>query len=134
MASTIQKESSAFNIVIATPDKVPRVCRGRIHANWSPFRSQISAMPINLSIKNAPDDVVARLRQRARRHRRSLQGELLSIVEAAARDEITASPSSILTEVRGLELSTPGDAATIIRADREHRALERAALARPTIR
>ena len=91
-------------------------------------------MPVNLSIKNAPDDVVARLRQRAKRHRRSLQGELLSIVEAAARDEITASPASILTEARGLGLSTPGDAAMIVRADRKRRAPEQTALARPAIR
>jgi plasmid stability protein len=38
---------------------------------------------MNLSIKNAPDDVVARLRARAARNHRSLQGELRAIVEAA---------------------------------------------------
>jgi plasmid stability protein len=37
----------------------------------------------NLSIKNAPDDVVARLRAQAKRHHRSLQGELLNILEVA---------------------------------------------------
>lgn len=78
-------------------------------------------MPVNLSIKNAPDDVVMRLRRRAKRHRRSLEGELLSIVEAAARDEIAATPAAILAEVRALGLSTPGDAAMIIRADRDRR-------------
>ncbi|HUZ12673.1 MAG TPA: Arc family DNA-binding protein [Caulobacteraceae bacterium] len=41
----------------------------------------------NLSIKNAPDAVIERLRRRAQRHHRSLQGELLAIVEAAARDD-----------------------------------------------
>ena len=40
-------------------------------------------MPVNLSIKNAPDHIVARLRERARRHHRSLQGELLAIIENA---------------------------------------------------
>ena len=44
-------------------------------------------MPVNLSIKNTPDDVAERLRRRAARNRRSLQGELLAIVEAAARDD-----------------------------------------------
>ncbi len=34
----------------------------------------------NLSIKNVPEYVVAKLRQRAVNHRRSLQGELLDIV------------------------------------------------------
>ena len=38
-------------------------------------------MSVNLSIKNAPDDVVARLRERASRNHRSLQGELMAIIE-----------------------------------------------------
>ncbi len=38
-------------------------------------------MPVNLSIKSAPDEVVDLLRLRAKRNHRSLQGELLSILE-----------------------------------------------------
>jgi plasmid stability protein len=38
-------------------------------------------MPVTLSIKNARDDMVQRLRERARRNHRSLQGEMLSILE-----------------------------------------------------
>jgi len=38
-------------------------------------------MPASLSIKNVPDDVVERLRARAARNRRSLQGELLDLIE-----------------------------------------------------
>lgn len=41
-------------------------------------------MPVNLSIKDVPDDLAERLRQRAQRHHRSLQGELMAIVEQAA--------------------------------------------------
>jgi plasmid stability protein len=44
-------------------------------------------MPVNLLIENAPDDVVERLRQRAKLHRRSLEGELLAIIESAVLDE-----------------------------------------------
>jgi plasmid stability protein len=44
-------------------------------------------MPVNLSIKNAPDAVVERLRQRAKRNHRSLQGELMAIIEDAATQE-----------------------------------------------
>ena len=47
---------------------------------WSYNRT----MPVNLSIKNVPDKVVERLRERARRHHRSLQGELLEVVAKAA--------------------------------------------------
>ncbi len=41
-------------------------------------------MSVNLSIKDVPDDVAERLRRRAASNHRSLQGELLSIVEQAA--------------------------------------------------
>lgn len=46
-------------------------------------------MPVNLSVKNVPDALAERLRARAERNRRSLQRELLSILEAAT-DERTA--------------------------------------------
>ncbi len=47
-------------------------------------------MAVTLSIKNAPDDVVDKLRKRAVRNHRSLQGELMSILEAAAYAEHSA--------------------------------------------
>ncbi|MDX1555905.1 MAG: Arc family DNA-binding protein [Xanthomonadales bacterium] len=37
----------------------------------------------NLSIKNVPGDIVARLHQRAAANHRSMQGELLALVTAA---------------------------------------------------
>ena len=78
-------------------------------------------MPINLSIKNAPDDIVQRLRRRAERHHRSLQGELLAIIEAAVQEERGLSPRELLAEVRRLGLSTSAEAAAILRADRDRR-------------
>jgi plasmid stability protein len=78
-------------------------------------------MPLNLSIKNAPDRVVQRLRERAERHHRSLQGELLAIVEAAVQDYRPATPADILAEVRRLGLHTPNEATALVRADRDSR-------------
>ena len=43
-------------------------------------------MPISLSIKNVPDALAARLRERAERNHRSLQGELMAILEGALND------------------------------------------------
>ena len=37
----------------------------------------------NLSVKDVPDDLAERLRQRAARNHRSLQGELMAILEQA---------------------------------------------------
>jgi plasmid stability protein len=74
---------------------------------------------INLSIKNAPDEVVRRLRRRAERHHRSLQGELLAIIEEAVQTDEELSPREVLAEVRRLGLSTASDSTAMIRADRE---------------
>ncbi|HSQ71260.1 MAG TPA: Arc family DNA-binding protein [Rubrivivax sp.] len=50
-------------------------------------------MGVNLSIKDVPEAVAERLRQRAVRNHRSLQGELMALVERAAAEE-AASPTA----------------------------------------
>lgn len=86
-----------------------------------PVWSHYGTVRVNLSIKNAPELVVRRLQERARRHHRSLQGELLAIIEAAASEADPATPSEILAEVRRLGVNTPSEAAALIRADRDGR-------------
>jgi antitoxin FitA len=78
-------------------------------------------MPVNLSIKNAPDDVVHRLRERAQRNHRSLQGELLAIVEdaVAVTPRMTLTLAELAAEVRRLGISSPSEAAAMIREDRD---------------
>jgi len=44
----------------------------------------------NLSIKNVPESLLGQLRERASRHHRSLQGELMALLSAAV--EAPASP------------------------------------------
>lgn len=44
-------------------------------------------MYVTLTIKNVPNQVAERLRQRAKVHHRSLQGELLSIIDQVANEE-----------------------------------------------
>lgn len=78
-------------------------------------------MPVNLSIKNAPDDIVSRLRARAEQNHRSLQGELLAILEEAVRKEPVLSVEEVLSEVSRLGLQTGSDSADLIRADRDAR-------------
>jgi antitoxin FitA len=79
-------------------------------------------MPVNLSIKNAPDDVVAELRLQAQRNHRSLQGELLAIIEDAVRRPTRLrTPDEVLAEVRRLGLNTPAESAEIVRSDRDRR-------------
>ena len=79
------------------------------------------AMPVNLSIKNVPDEIAARLRRRAARSHRSLQGELMAILERAVRDEDRLTPAEALQRVRELGIETPEEAAEILRSERDRR-------------
>ena len=78
-------------------------------------------MSLNLSIKNAPEEIVKKLRDRAKRHHRSLQGELLAIIEESVQFEERLSPDEVLKEVRRLNLRTPSESVKLIRADRNSR-------------
>jgi plasmid stability protein len=79
-------------------------------------------MPVTLSIKNAPDEVVARLRARAARNHRSLQGELMAIIESAAAEPGAPDLATLRARVRALGLSSgSGESAAIIRAARDNR-------------
>jgi len=77
-------------------------------------------MAVNLSIKNAPEEMVEALKARAKRHHRSLQGELMVILEAAAQENRLA-PEDVLRESRHLALPSQEEAADMIRKDRDDR-------------
>ncbi len=78
-------------------------------------------MPANLSVKNVPDELMERLRQRAARHHRSLQGELMAIIEESVRSNEHLTPEKLLAQVRNLGLRTASESVKMIRADREAR-------------
>lgn len=96
-------------------------CRG---ANWLLNSSEAEAirMPVNLSIKHAPDELVAKLKMRAKQNHRSLQGELLVILEeAAARPLRRLTAMELLQEVQKLGFETPSESVEIIRKMRDGR-------------
>lgn len=74
-------------------------------------------MPVTLSIKNVPDEVAAQLRARARRSHRSLQGELLVILEEAVSSE-KLTVSQLRRRVEEMGLRTGPEAQAIIRETR----------------
>lgn len=76
-------------------------------------------MPVTLSVKNVPDKLAERLRQRAASHHRSLQGELLAILEEAAQPTLTI--DDLAEKVKTLGLRTPANSVAIIRAMRDGR-------------
>ncbi len=77
-------------------------------------------MPVNLSIKDVPDDIAQRLRERAKRNHRSLQGELMAIVEAAApAPKPRIDPRELLERARALGPESASESADIVRATRD---------------
>lgn len=78
-------------------------------------------MPVNLSIKNVPDDLAERLRKRAALGHRSLQGELMAILEEAVASTGRLSPREALARVRAMGIRTAVESAAMIRADRRAR-------------
>ena len=78
-------------------------------------------MPVNLSVKNVPDHIAAQIRRRAAKHHRSLQGELVAILEETVAEKKMFTPSEFLEELRAIGLKTPAEAAKIIRKERDAR-------------
>ena len=77
-------------------------------------------MPVTLSIKNVPDQLAEKLRTRAARRHRSLQGELLAILEETVSPR-RASPGELLKSLKASGLTTPAEATRMIRTDRDAR-------------
>lgn len=78
-------------------------------------------MPVNLSIKNVPDELADRLRRRADAAHRSMQGELMAILEAALEDRPPMRPGEILARLDTLDLRTGREAADDVRRERDAR-------------
>ena len=75
---------------------------------------------MNLSIKNVPENLVEQLRIRAKRNHRSLQGELLNILELTVRPQ-RLNMNNVRNRLEILDFQTGEDAAIMIREDRDGR-------------
>ncbi len=80
-----------------------------------------TTMPtVSLSIKNVPEDLADSLRERAARHHRSLQGELMHILETAVRPQ-PFQASALWRQIQALGLTTPEESTRFVREDRDTR-------------
>jgi plasmid stability protein len=75
-------------------------------------------MSASLSIKDVPESLVRALRSRAQANHRSMQGELMSILEAAVAPR-PFQAMELLRRVRARGLSTPAESVQMIREDRD---------------
>lgn len=75
-------------------------------------------MAVSLSIKDVPDALAKALRERAAANHRSIQGELMHIIETAVRPKPFRA-MALLERARALGLSSPSESTAMIREDRD---------------
>jgi plasmid stability protein len=74
----------------------------------------------NVSIKNVPEEIMESLRTQAKRHHRSLQGELIAILEEAVQPKrLTVADVHLMIVESGIE--TQRESVQMIREDRDAR-------------
>jgi plasmid stability protein len=73
---------------------------------------------VTLSVKHVPRDLAKRLKTRATRNHRSLQGELLAILHDAGR---VTTPAQLAALARDLGLRSESESAAMVREDRDDR-------------
>jgi len=78
-------------------------------------------VPVNLSIKNVPDDLADALRVRAAANHRSLQGELLAILEHELRTSPRKTLAEFVREAEARGFKTRSNSVRIVREDRDKR-------------
>jgi plasmid stability protein len=66
-------------------------------------------MSVHLSVKNVPDEIAEQLRRRAERSHRSLQGELLAILEQAASAPLQEPESAAAPDARDGDAAVSND-------------------------
>ena len=78
-------------------------------------------MAVNLSIKAVPDEVAEALRRRAEQNHRSLQGELMHILETAVARPRPFRARELAKRIKELGFTTPDDGTDIVRKARDSR-------------
>ncbi|MDO8431559.1 MAG: hypothetical protein Q7S58_04025 [Candidatus Binatus sp.] len=77
-------------------------------------------MPVTLTIKKVPDKIVARLRRRAAANHRSLQGELMTLLEEASEPK-RLTIHELRQAMLKSGLRTPDESTRMIREDHDAR-------------
>lgn len=78
-------------------------------------------MAVNLSIKAVPDSLLEKLRKRAERNHRSLQGELMTILEESLENSHALTPNEAIKRLRQIGLRTRSESTLVIRENRNRR-------------
>lgn len=75
----------------------------------------------SLTIRNIPAPVLASLRLRAKQNHRSMQGEILAILEGATEAPARRSISEAFARMKATGITSSAKSTALIRADRDAR-------------
>lgn len=78
-------------------------------------------MAKSLSLKNIPPSMINSLRKRAKKHRRSLQGELCTIIEETLESDKKLSMAEAIKKIKQLKVKTGAESVQIIKTNRNER-------------
>ena len=78
-------------------------------------------MAINLSIKSVPEELVEEIRKNAKKNHRSMQGELMTLLEENFRKSRPLSSDKVILNLHQMDIKTASDSTLIIRNDRNKR-------------
>ena len=78
-------------------------------------------MAVSLSIKAVPDDLAEALRKRAEQNHRSLQGELMHILELAVAKPRPFRAQELAKRIKELGFTSPDEGTAIVRDARDRR-------------
>ena len=76
-------------------------------------------MPVDISVKGVPDALAEALRRRAAAHNRTVDEEVVGILEATMTDGRDYTIGDLLGDVQATGLRSPSDSAAIVREDRD---------------
>jgi plasmid stability protein len=77
-------------------------------------------MAVSLSIKDVPDDLARALKNRAEQNHRSIQGELMHILETAVRPRPFRA-HEFVARIKELGFTSPDESTAIVRKARDRR-------------
>jgi len=86
-----------------------------------PQWSYNGSMAVSLSIKAVPDELADALRKRAEQNHRSLQGELMHILETAVAEARPFRAQELARRIKALGFTSPDEGTAIVREARDRR-------------
>jgi len=78
-------------------------------------------MGVDMLIRDVPESLAGELRRRAAAHHRSLEDEVIGILERDLAEKPRLTPAQFVAKIRAMGIRTPSESVAWIREDRDAR-------------